>query len=272
MNAQALKKRFEQLFEQEKWTYTWDSEKDSFAVAFEGQEKPVEVSIPRLLQRIETESVSADEIIQETITALKVVQDSLAARDSKRLAELQDQVYPVMRSTSFPVETSNGKQLVHDEHTAEARIYYALDLGQSYTLIDEGMLQESNWSKQELKERALFNLRRLPNEAKIDEVAGNTFYFISTTDGYAASRILNHSLIHEYASKVQGDLCVAIPHQDVLILADLRNEAGYDVMGQMCFHFYTKGSLPITALPFQLKEGALEPIFILAKRKPPAKK
>lgn len=181
----------------------------------------------------------------------------------------QDQkIYPVIRSTSFPTELNKGLKLVYDEHTAETRIYYALDLEHKYTLVDEDLLKESGWTKQELKEKALFNLRSLENNWKEDVVAGNYFYFISPTDGYGASRILNQSLIQEFAKKAEGDFCLATPHQDVLVLADLRNSTGYDILGQMALQFYTNGKMPITPLPFDLKIGKLEPIFILAKTKP----
>lgn len=176
-------------------------------------------------------------------------------------------VYPVMRSTSFPTEVSNGKKLIYDEHTAETRIFYALDLEHSYKLIDEEFLQDSGWTQQELKEKALFNLRGLENNWKQDVVAGNNFYFISPTDGYGASRILNQSLIQEFAQKAEGDFCLATPHQDVLVLADLHNSTGYDVLGQMALSFYTNGTMPITPLPFDMKAGKLEPIFILANRR-----
>lgn len=189
-------------------------------------------------------------------------------RDVTNLTGQDQKIYPVIRSTSFPTEVTNGIKLVCDEHTAETRIYYALDLEQKYTLIDEDILKETGWTKQELKEKALFNLRGLENNWKEDVVAGNYFYFISPTDGYGASRILNQSLIQEFAQKAEGDFCLATPHQDVLVLADLRNSTGYDILGQMALQFYTNGKMPITPLPFDLKIGKLEPIFILAKTKP----
>lgn len=189
-------------------------------------------------------------------------------KSNNRVEKGKDQkVYPVMRSTSFPTEVSNGKKLIYDEHTAETRIFYALDLEQSYKLIDEEFLQDSGWTQQELKEKALFNLRGLENNWKQDVVAGNNFYFISPTDGYGASRILNQSLIQEFAQKAEGDFCLATPHQDVLVLADLHNSTGYDVLGQMALSFYTNGTMPITPLPFDMKAGKLEPIFILANRR-----
>jgi uncharacterized protein YtpQ (UPF0354 family) len=268
MNQKELKNKLEHAFQEKQWDSTWNNNKDIFEIYLKGQEKPFELSVPNLLQRINNESNEPNEVITQAIEQVQIMMDSVEARKSVELAGQDHNIFPVMRSTSFPGETTNGKKLVYDEHTAESRVYYAVDLGKSYTLVDEDMLNKSSWTKQEMKEKALFNLRGLKNEAKEDNVAGNRFYFIGTTDGYGASRILNQSLIQEYSQKVEGDLCLAIPHQDVLIFADLRNSTGYDVLGQMALHFYTNGGMPITPLPFDLKEGKLEPIFILAKRKP----
>ena len=46
-------------------------------------------------------------------------------------------IYPVIRSTSFPEETSDGHRFIMKDHTVETRIYYALDLGTTYRLIDK---------------------------------------------------------------------------------------------------------------------------------------
>ena len=34
--------------------------------------------------------------------------------------------------------------LIYDEHTAETRIYYALDLGNTYRLLDEKLIRKEN--------------------------------------------------------------------------------------------------------------------------------
>lgn len=36
-------------------------------------------------------------------------------------------------------------------------------------------------------------------------------------------------------------MLVGVPHQDVLILADIRNKTGYDVMAHLTMEFFTKG-------------------------------
>ena len=42
-------------------------------------------------------------------------------------------------------------------------------------------------------------------------------------------------------------MAVAVPHQDVLILADIQNETGYDILAQMTMSF-----LQVDVYPSQL--------------------
>ncbi|MDN6181809.1 MAG: DUF1444 family protein, partial [Staphylococcus equorum] len=61
------------------------------------------------------------------------------------------------------------------------------------------------------------------------------------------------------------EMLVAVPHQDVLIIADIRNKTGYDVMAHLTMEFFTKGLVPITSLSLGYDKGHFEPIFILGK-------
>ncbi|MBN6849526.1 DUF1444 domain-containing protein [Staphylococcus saprophyticus] len=175
------------------------------------------------------------------------------------------QIMPVLRSPSFDKKDKNGNSFVIDAHTAETNIYYAVDLGKSYRLIDEAMLEELKLTKQQLKEMALFNVRKLENKYTTDEVKGNIFYFVNSNDGYDASRILNTSFLNEIQAQCEGEMLVAVPHQDVLIIADIRNKTGYDVMAHLTMEFFTKGLVPITSLSLGYDKGHFEPIFILGK-------
>ena len=73
-------------------------------------------------------------------------------------------------------------------------------------------------------------------------MAENTFYFLNKNDGYDASRILNDAFLKEMSQKVKGTMAVAVPHQDVLIIADIENDTGYDVIAQMTMSFYSRQS------------------------------
>ena len=93
-------------------------------------------------------------------------------------------------------------------------------------------------------------------------------FFILSIDGYDASCILNIQWLESMKDKVEGEMAVAVPHGDVCIVADIRNNTGYDILAQMCMSFFASGHIPITALSFLYDEGKLEPIFILGKNKP----
>jgi len=128
-------------------------------------------------------------------------------------------------------------------------------------------MEKEGWTHERIREIAMFNVRSLSTDLKEDRVAGNTFYFLNKNDGYDASRILNEAFLRDMREKITGTMAVAVPHQDVLIIADIQNDTGYDVLAQLTMNFFTNGRVPITALSFIYENGELEPIFILAKNR-----
>ena len=138
------------------------------------------------------------------------------------------------------IKTKEGHRFIIEKHTNETNIYYALDLGKSYRLIDESMLESLGLTEQQVKEMSLFNIRKLKNEYKTDEVKGNIFYFVNSNDGYDASRILNTKFLDDIYQQCEGEMLVAVPHQDVLVIAYIRNKTGYDVMAHLTMEFFTK--------------------------------
>lgn len=263
MTSLKMKRLLEERFANDDWRTSFDREKDTFRIEWKESKKGVTISLPGLLAKWENKKEAAlDELERHLKEALKIMNEEQTLEGKEQF------IFPVIRSGSFPKETKNGVKLIHTEHTAETTIYYALDLGKSYRLIDELMLKKEGWEEERIKEVAKFNVRRLSTDLKQDEVAGNTFYFLSTNDGYDASRILNEALLEEMRGKVEGDLAVGVPHQDVCIFADIRNNTGYDVLAQMMMKFFAEGQIPITSLPFIYENKKLEPIFILAKNRP----
>ncbi|MCA1032385.1 DUF1444 domain-containing protein [Bacillus timonensis] len=258
-----VKNELEKRLEKHNWTFNFDQKKDTLRIEDEQLGQGITISLPGVLAKWEEEKDAAiDEVvyyIEESLIAMK--QEQLLTGKEKK-------IFPVIRSTSFPIKSNEGIPLLFDEHTAETRVYYALDLGTTYRLIDEELLKTEQWSADRIRETARFNVRSLPIKVKEDTVAGNTFYFINTNDGYDASRILNEAFLDSFEEKVSGIMAVAVPHQDVLIIVDVKNETGYDILAQMTMSFFANGRVPITALSFIYENGELEPIFILGKNKP----
>ncbi|MEI5908832.1 DUF1444 domain-containing protein [Bacillus spongiae] len=262
MDTNKMKNLLQERLNKENRKITFDREKDTLRIENEQTGKGISISLPGVVGRYnEKKDVAIDEIAYYVEEALKVMGKDVTLNKKER------SIYPVIRSTSFPKESSEGSTLISDDHTAETRIYYALDLGSSYRLIDEKWLEKEKWSKDKVREVAHFNLRSLPTALKKDEVAGNIFYFLNKKDGYDASRILNEHFLRKMKKEVVGEMTVSVPHQDVLIIGDIRNETGYDILAQMTMSFFTTGPVPITALSFVYDDSELEPIFILAKNK-----
>ncbi|OLN22704.1 DUF1444 domain-containing protein [Domibacillus antri] len=263
MSTMKLKRKLEEALKKENRTLFFDREKEEMRVENSDTKKGVTVALGGILAKFEG---NVEKAAEETIY---YVNEALNAFDgSGRKEEKEKRIFPVIRAASFPKEAEEGVPLFYDEHTAETRIYYAVDLGSTYRLIDEKLMEKENWTAEQIRETARFNLRSLPLEVKQDTVAGNVFYFLNSKDGYDSSRILNDRFLKEMSEKIEGDMTVSVPHGDVLIIGDIRNETGYDILAQMAMSFFAAGRVPITALSFIYENGHLEPVFILAKNRP----
>lgn len=261
MDSIKMKKELEKRLQNSDRTFKYDKKNDELRIENKETGKGITVKLPGIIAKWELEKEKAiDEVVYYVEKGLTAMAEPL------QLEGHEKRIFPVIRSTSFPT-SQDGTRLLHDEHTAETRIYYAFDQGKTYRLIDEQLLAKEGWDRNRIKEIALFNVRSLSTEMKLDEVAGNSFYFLNSNDGYDGSRILNDSFLKEMEQKMSGKMTVAIPHQDVLIIADIRNDTGYDILAQMTMSFFTSGRVPVTALSFLYENGELEPIFILGKNK-----
>lgn len=263
MTSLKLKRILEKRLANPDYRTSYNREKDTFRIEWKTTKQGMSIKLSTVVGKYNDQGERAiEELVEHVEEALKIMNEKQELKDQEK------NIYPVIRATSFPTETNAGKKLLTEDHTAETRIFYAIDLGRSYRLIDEQMLDDEQWTREQVEEMATFNLRSLEMPYKRDTVRDNDFYFVATQDGYDASRILNTNFLDEMADKAKGELTVAVPHQDVLIVGDIQNDTGYDILAQMTMKFFAEGRIPITSLPFIYEDGTLEPIFILAQNKP----
>ncbi|HLR02409.1 MAG TPA: DUF1444 domain-containing protein [Virgibacillus sp.] len=262
MTSIKMKKLLEERIAQPDIQTSFNRKNDTYRIEWKETKMGITITLPNVIAKYNERGEKAIDELEEHI------KESLRIMNQKyELTGKEAQIYPVIRATSFPEETKSGLQLVTKEHTAETRIYYALDLGKSYRLIDESMLEKEGWTKKRIDEIAGFNVRSLTTDYKLDNVAGNDFYFVAKQDGYDASRILNEAFLEEMKANMKGEMAIAVPHQDVLIVCDIQNKIGYDILAEMTMKFFAEGRIPITSLPFIYEDQKLEPIFILAKKR-----
>jgi uncharacterized protein YtpQ (UPF0354 family) len=258
-----LKKTLQEKLMSPTREFSYDREEETLRITNKETGKGVTLSLGGLSARWSKEK---DELIDKLVY---YVEEGLnAASHEGESSNTLSRIFPVIRSASFPMETPEGEELFFQEHTAETRIYYALDLGKTYKLLTNNKMRELKVEESQILDSARFNVKRLSTDHKKDQVAGNTFFFLNHNDGYDASRILNVQFLEEMKKNITGEMAVAIPHQDVLIVADIKNKQGYDILAQMAMQFFMNGRVPITALPFMYENKELEPVFILAKNKP----
>ncbi|WP_163101340.1 DUF1444 domain-containing protein [Peribacillus alkalitolerans] len=262
MSSKRMKDLLMEKLQSHHLKFQFDPKKDTIRIENSETGKGITIDLPPIIAKWEN---SGEKAIDETVY---YVEEALKAMGGTHSMQGQEnKIFPVIRSTSFPLKDQSDIPFITDEHTAETRIYYALDLGNTYRLIDEKFLEQQGWNPEHLREVARFNVRGLSTSVKTDSVAGNVYHFVSTKDGYDASRILNESWLKSMQEKMEGTMALAVPHQDVLIVADIRNETGYDVLAQMAMSFFASGLVPITALSFLYENGELEPVFILGRNK-----
>ncbi|MFH7819531.1 DUF1444 domain-containing protein [Neobacillus thermocopriae] len=262
MDSNKMVRELKSRLTREDRVLTYDRKKDKLRIESKLTGKGITLSIGGVVSKWHNEKEKAiDEIVYYVEEGLRAMEDNVQLTDHEK------KIFPVIRSSSFPKEAEEGVPFLIDDHTAETKIYYAYDMGTTYRLIDKKIIEKEGWKPERIREIALFNVRSLSTMVKEDHVAGNIFYFLNTNDGYDASRILNKGFLNEMEKKISGTMVVAVPHQDVLIIADVRNYRGYDVMAQMAMSFFASGRVPITALSFLYENGELEPIFILGKNK-----
>ena len=247
----------------EKYEFHFDKKHDKLRLNHKTIDKGMELSLPGILAKYNDKQEAA---IEEVVYTIEQTFNAME-QEKEQGFQTTTQIYPIIRATSYPQASKEGHAFITTEHTAETRIFYALDLGKTYRFIDESMLEALQLTVEQIREMARFSVKQLPTAYKKDEVAGNLFYFVNVNDGYDASRILNESFLTDMRALVEGDMTLSVPHQDVLIIGDIRNETGYDVLAQMTMHFFTVGIVPITSLSFIYEDGELEPIFILAKNR-----
>ena len=240
--------------------FRFNRKDEALRVERKDNKKGVDIELAKAVQKAKNNENFIDEIIYYIDETLSRMADEPVNLD-------QAMIYPVVRATSFHKETKEGDAFITDDHTNETRIYYAIDLKNSYRLIDEALASSFDMSHEDIRVLAFNNLENLKIDYKKQTVQENDFYFVNHNDGYDASRILNEKFLNEMYDICEGEMMVGLPHQDVLIIADVKNQVGYDIMAQMMMQYFAEGLTPITSLSFSYMDKKLQPVFILGKQK-----
>src|SRR3954466_15275433 len=120
--------------------FEYDRKNDQLRIENKSTGKGITISLPGIVAKWqEQKEKEIDEIVYYVKEGLQALESDLELSGSEK------KIYPVIRSTSFPLKSKEEVPFIYDDHTAETRIYYALDLGNTYRLIDKKLVEKEKW-------------------------------------------------------------------------------------------------------------------------------
>src|SRR5690606_4098546 len=122
MTSLKMKKLLEEKLAHEDLRTTYNRNNDTFRVELKESKQGVSVTLPNVVSKYNERGEEAiQEIVDHISEALKIMNETHDLKGKEK------HIYPVIRATSFPTKTNAGDPLIYKDHTAETRVFYALD-------------------------------------------------------------------------------------------------------------------------------------------------
>jgi uncharacterized protein YtpQ (UPF0354 family) len=145
---------------------------------------------------------------------------------------------------------------VYDDLNADLVVLYAEDTPRNIRYLEVKDLEQAHIDRKELRRLACANLQRLL--PKIDRRGANGIYMVTAGGDYEASLLLFDSMWNDFKQHVKGDVVVAIPARDLLIVTGSEDPVGLDKMRQMVAHAFTNASYRLTSQLFVYRNGKFQ--------------
>jgi len=148
-------------------------------------------------------------------------------------------------------QTPNAPDLAVEDFNKELVIVYALDDPNRMRYLTTQ--EDFGLSRTELRALAVENLKRvLP---KIELRGDDEVMLMSAGGNYEASLLLIDDIWSSGQVKVNGDIVVAIPTRDVLLVTGSRNRAGLKRVRELTAKFVAQGPYELTDTLFRYRDG-----------------
>src|SRR5690625_7439036 len=118
-----LKKQLDQMFSGSQWKTSFKRDQDKYRVEWRETGKGGNITLPNV---IANRKQQGDKAIKELVYHVKMSLEMM--HQEVKLIGNEKDIYPVIRSTSFPKESKAGLKLIYHEHTAETRVGKALSV------------------------------------------------------------------------------------------------------------------------------------------------
>lgn len=190
--------------------------------------------------------------------------ETVTARQGEHELDVS-RIVPIVKDRAWLEETgksmqqSGAKELpdtVYEDLNAELVIIYAEDTPRTIRYLTPAALAKAHLERKNLRALACANLQRLL--PKINRPGANGVYMITAGGVYESSLLLLDSVWADVQKDVQGEIVVAIPTRDLLLVTGSRDAKGIETVKQLARKASAEGSYRLTTQLFVFHDGKLE--------------
>ncbi len=168
-----------------------------------------------------------------------------------------ERIIPVIKALDYldMLAESNGiskdkLSVAYEKYNDRLIILYAEDKGSNFSYLTNEDLEKASIAKEDLLEYAIRNLVNIIPEVG-NHPGDDGLYFVSAGGDYENSLILLEEIWNKDNFDVKGDLIIAIPNRDILLVAGSGDKDGIEKIKQLAEKSYRESTYPITPYLFK---------------------
>ena len=199
---------------------------------------------------------SKDETLQRHVTSFIETLTLSGRVDPERIV-------PVIKDRAWPKEmskvggkTKKAMKLVVDDLNGDLVIVYAEDGERNIRYFSPEDFEKTGIERGALRSVAVENLRRILPDVEVH--AGELLSMLTAGGDYVASLLLLDDIWSGGQIKVDGEIVVAVPSRDVLLVTGSRNEKGIRELRKLAKEAAADNSYSLSDLLFVYRNGKFE--------------
>ena len=191
---------------------------------------------------------SAQQILHQYLTSTEDVY-------AKKMGIDVDKIVPIIKPIDYLEEVKNRTGSVNDldilieKYNDQLIIAFAEDSKNSIKYLTESDFKNLAIPRDSLRLVALKNLDKILPE--IQRQGGDGLFMVTAGGVYEVSLILMNSIWTNNKFPVDGDLIIAIPNRDMLMITGSKNLTGITKLRQISSEAYSTGTYPVSKYLFR---------------------
>ncbi|MBP7864886.1 MAG: DUF1444 family protein [Acidobacteria bacterium] len=191
-------------------------------------------------------------VMKENLTQVKAPVDK-----SRIVPVIKDRIWLEGVMASSPLKDAKpGFGLVFEELCPDLRVVYAVDTDQSVRFLKEEDLEAVKVRREELRELACKNLRRLL--PSLDRAGGDGVFLLEAGGMYEASLLLLESIWDPEILPVRGEFVLAVPTRDILMITGSEDADGLRKVRKLAPRIWEEGPYSLSQKLFVYRKGKIE--------------